>query len=822
MWLLCPPKALTATATAAQMKHITLLMELMLLILKDLEQIDLDDLDEMDLQWEIAMLTIRARRFNKRTARKLDVNGQRVRFDRSKVECYNFHKNGHFARECRAPRNQKNRGRENSRRTVTVETLIENALEVLPVRILSQVSDKFKTGLGYNEASPVVESFVNSSEMLENQEYNKSKSDKGYHVVPPPYTGNFIPSKLDLMFIDEIVESKNMDVITVVTPSNVKKVESNHKSAIVKNNGVAVEPKTVRKNNFRPPVIEDWNSDDDSGVEFTPNVEDKTVRPSTKKIKFVNFEHLHYVCDKKVIRPVWNNSSRVNHKNFANKMTHPQPNRIFVLQAVLTRSGKIDTAGASVNTAVRPVNTVGSKTTVNHPRAISNAYKKGYSQVTRLVNKCSANKNTIFNKKVNTVRVKDTTAKDRAIVSENKEKEVNDVKASGNPQQKEYKEKGVIRTEVCSLDGKGRISRKGKIKTGTLDFDNVYFCKELKYNFFNVSQICDKKNNILFTNTECLVLSSDFKLLDESQVLIRVLRKDNIYSVDLKSVVPTKGLTCLFAKAIIDASNLWHRRLGHINFKNMNKLMRGTLLEGIKREFSVARTPQQNSIVERRNRTLIEAARTMLVDFKLPTTFWVEVVNTACYVLNKFLVIKPHTKTPYELICGRTPLIDFMKPFGYPVTILNTRDHLGKFDEKANEGFFVGYYVLFDVDSLTISMNYVPVVAGNQTNGIVGTRDNIVAGQAEKKTEPEQEYILIPFCTTNLLISQGPKDSAEDVGMKPTEVNESEASDKGEEDEQETRSEFESADGPSFTNDDPSSPVNAAEASNAFEDHLFE
>ncbi|GKB48053.1 putative ribonuclease H-like domain-containing protein [Tanacetum coccineum] len=169
--------------------------------------------------------------------------------------------------------------------------------------------------------------------------------------------------------------------------------------------------------------------------------------------------------------------------------------------------------------------------------------------------------------------------------------------------EEEYKEKGVI-DSGCSRhmtrnkwylteyedydggfvsfgDGKGRISRKGKIKTGTLDFDNVYFCKEHKYNLFSVLQICDKKNNVLFTDTECLVLSSDFKLLDESQVLLRVLRKDNIYSVDLKSVVPTKGLTCLFAKATIDESNLWHMRLGHINFKNLNKLVRGNLVRGL-------------------------------------------------------------------------------------------------------------------------------------------------------------------------------------------------------------------------------------------------
>nr|GEU28930.1 putative ribonuclease H-like domain-containing protein [Tanacetum cinerariifolium] len=181
----------------------------------------------------------------------------------------------------------------------------------------------------------------------------------------------------------------------------------------------------------------------------------------------------------------------------------------------------------------------------------------------------------------------------------------------------------------------------------------------------------------------------------------------------------------------------------------------------------------------------------MLVNSKLPTTFLAEVVNTACNVLNRALVIKPHNKTTYELIHGKHPLIDFMKSFGCPVTILNTRDHLGKFDRKAYEGLFVGYSVvskamrvfnkrtkiveetlnirflknapnvkgnrldwLFDIDSLTISMNYEPVIAEKQTNGIAGTKDNIVVGQAEKKKEPEQEYILIPICTIDPLVSQ--------------------------------------------------------------------
>ncbi|GJZ46568.1 ribonuclease H-like domain-containing protein [Tanacetum coccineum] len=183
----------------------------------------------------------------------------------------------------------------------------------------------------------------------------------------------------------------------------------------------------------------------------------------------------------------------------------------------------------------------------------------------------------------------------------------------------------------------GKITGKCKIRTRKLDFEDVYF---------------DKKNSVLFTKTECLVLSPDFKLLGESQVLLKVPRQNNMYSFDLKNVVPSGGLTCLFAKATIDESNLWHMRLGHINFKTMNKLMRGNLVR----------------------------------DSLLPTTFWAKAVSTACYVQNRVLVTKPHNKTPYELLHGRPPSISFMSPFGCYVTILNTLDPLGKFDEKADEG----------------------------------------------------------------------------------------------------------------------------------------
>ncbi|GKE08465.1 ribonuclease H-like domain-containing protein, partial [Tanacetum coccineum] len=539
----------------------------------------------------MSILIFRAIRFIKRTGRKLDINGQRVGFDKSKVECYNCHKNGHFARECsyqaeeEQPTNYalmayassgsssssdsevdscsktcvkayatlkekydslssdykksqfnlvsykaveykeklEKAEKERDELKLTLEKF-QNSSKSLNNLLESQASDKFKTRLGYNAvsstaASPVVESFVILSD--------KFGSDKGYHTVPPPLLGNFIPSKPDLMFIDEIVESENMDVITVVSPSNDKTVEN-----------------TIRMNNSSAPIIKDWNSDDESEIE--PNDKVKTVRPSIEKIKYVktvreieapkqnkhyprgnqrnwnnlmsqrlgsdfkminkacfvcgSFEHLHYKCDKKVVRSVWNNSRRVNHKNFTNKMTHTHPKRSFVPQAILTMSGKINTTGANVNTAsasvntvIRPVNTATSTPIVNHPRPKTNAYKRRYSQSSRPFNRYYANKNSIVNKYVNTARVKVINVRDRAVVSENKGIWANDVKASacwvwkaknssGNPQQKEYKEKAVIDSgcsrhmtgNKCYLDeyedydggfvsfrdGKGRISRK--------------------------------------------------------------------------------------------------------------------------------------------------------------------------------------------------------------------------------------------------------------------------------------------------------------------------------------------------------------------------
>nr|GFB63199.1 hypothetical protein [Tanacetum cinerariifolium] len=298
---------------------------------------------------------------------------------------------------------------------------------------------------------------------------------------------------------------------------------------------------------------------------------------------------------------------------------------------------------------------------------------------------------------------------------------------------------------VSFRHGGGKITGKGIIKTGKLEFENVYFVKRT-----------DNKNSILFTDSECLVLGKDSNLNDETNALLRTPRQHNMYSIDLNNIVPHKNLTCLVVKAFVNESMLWHRRLGHLNFKTMNKLVRNNLVKGLpskffendhtcvacvkgkqykascktklvnyvskslhtlhmdlfgptsvsslnhklyfivtddfsRREFSNARTPQQNGVAERRNKTLIEAAKTMLADAKLPITFWAEAINTACYVQNNVLVNKYQNKTPYELFNSRIPTIGFLRPFGCLVMILNTLDHSGKFDAKGDEGYFIRY-----------------------------------------------------------------------------------------------------------------------------------
>ncbi|GKA89454.1 putative ribonuclease H-like domain-containing protein [Tanacetum coccineum] len=530
---------------------------------------------------------------------------------------------------------------------------------------------------------------------------DKCKIGFGYNAVPPPYTGNFMPPKPDLVYhsLDNFI-----DVNESVSESVVEKptVESN-------------KPKTTRKENGAP-IIEDWVSDSDKEKKLpklkqlrmyiNPSLLQDTSYMSQKlgsDFEMFNkachvcgsFDHLKNDCNNwynngRFAKPVWTNVQRVNKQNFS-KLTHPSPKRNMVPRTVLTRSGPI-----SLNTA-RPVNTVQPRTAVNNAGPMKNVINNAYLTARRPFNKIIAANNNNFTKKVNTVKgTRVNTARPKAVLSAVKGNKGNAVKASacwvwrpkhkvldhGNPQQ-DLKNKGVI-DSGCS-----------RHMTGNRSYLTDY--EEIDGGF--------------------VAFGGNSK---GGKITRKVPRKDNMYSVDLKNVVPQGGLTYLFEKATPDESNLWHRRLGHVNFKTMNKLVRGNLVRGIEN----------------------------LIDLRVKVIRCDNGTEFKNRVINQFCEMK-----------GRKPALSFMRPFGCPVTILNTIDHLGKFDGKADEGFFVGYSTnskafrvfnsrtkiveenlhvqfskntsniagsgpnwIFDIDALTNSMNYKPVVAGNQSNGNAGTK----------------------------------------------------------------------------------------------------
>ncbi|GJW99330.1 putative ribonuclease H-like domain-containing protein [Tanacetum coccineum] len=408
-------------------------------------------------------------------------------------------------------------------------------------------------------------------------------------------------------------------------------------------------------------------------------------------------------------------------------MTHPSPKRNKVLKAALMRYGLV-----SLTTA-RPVNTAQPRTTVNSARPMTNVFNKTHSTIRRTINNKTATKNSNFNKRVNTVSGKNVntagpkvvvnTARPKVVLNAIKGNQVNAVKAS-----------------ACWV---------WKLKTKVID---------------HVSKHNSASTILKRHMTGNMSHLTDFQEIDggyvtfrgnpkEGKIIGRVPRKNNMYSVDLKNIVLKGGLTYLFAKATSDESKLWHRRLGHINFKTMNKMVKGNLIRGLPLKlfendqtcvacqkgkqhrasykskvmyclvviddysrfswvFFLATKDETSGILKsfitKVENPIYQRVKVIRCDNgtefknkemnqfcerKVPTTFWAEAVNTACYVKNRALVTKPLNKTPYELFLGRKPALGFMRPFGCPVTILNTIDHLDKFDGKADKGFFIGYSI---------------------------------------------------------------------------------------------------------------------------------
>nr|GEV19808.1 putative ribonuclease H-like domain-containing protein [Tanacetum cinerariifolium] len=810
--------------------------------------LNVDNLKEMDLKLQMAMLTMRARRFPQRSGRNLGANGTTsIGFDMSKVECYNYHRRGHFARECSydwsfqadeeptnyalmaftssssSDSNSKDikllklnvmlrdnalvelrkkfkKAKKRDKLKLTLENL-HTSLKNLCKLLASQITEK--TGLGYD--NQMFHSTVFDCDELNSYESNVSvptspvhdryKSGEGYHEVPPHYTGTFMPPKPDLVFHDASNVSESVPTVFDVEPSTTKPTKE-----------------LSQTNRPSAPIIKDWVSDseDESEVEYPTQA--KNLRKATHKSRghkhswnrkaYFFCKSLNYLikdCDyyeqKMVQKPIRNQEMRVNPKH-SPRMTPPYSHKHVVPTAVLTRSRLV------LLNAARPVTTVVPQTNVKHQRPVNHVVNKAHSPLRRPINHRPSPKNSNFYQKVTTVKAKQVNvvqgAKGNWIqVSHGLSPQKTltflfDVE--GNPQQA-LKDKEVI-DSGCSrhMTGNifylfdfeeinrgyvafggnpkgGKITRKGKIKIGKLDFDDVYFVKELTFNLFSVSQMCDKNNSVLFTNTKFVVLSSDFKLPDENHVLLRVPRENNMYNVDLKNIVPLRDLTSLFAKATLDESNLWHKRLCHINFKTMNKMVKGNLVRGLPLK------------VFENNHTCVACKKGK----KHKASCKTKPVSSVSLPLQRVFVTKPHNKTPYELLLGRTPSIGFMRHFGCHATIFNTLDPLGKFDGKADEGFLETLHInflenqpnvagsgptwLFDIDTLTQSMNYQPVVAENQPNSSVGIQEKFNAGKVRKESVSTQQYVLLPLWSTGSKDPQNTDtDAAFDVKKNESEV----------------------------------------------------
>nr|GEU41477.1 hypothetical protein [Tanacetum cinerariifolium] len=659
---------------------------------EDLKQINVDDLEEMDLRWQMAMLTMWARRFLQTTGINLSANGPTsLGFDMSKVECYNCHRKGYFARECRSPKDSRRNGvAEPQRWTIPVETSTSNAL-------VSQCG-----GVGSYDWSYQAEESANFALIA----FSASNSSSNTEVPSCSKAGSKAYAQLHSQYdkLTDDFRKSYFDVISYQTESDCESwPPSSLYDRLQPGGGYHAlspsKPAQDLSHTNRPtaPIIEDRVSDsEDESKTKSPQIIPSFVQ-SSEQVK----------TPRHSVQPVETSIPAA-----TPKPTCPKPVSVVVPKIMVTQPTLAHPIVTKSKSPIRRYITRSqSPNTNNSPPRVTAVQAPVVSVAQGMQGKWGNLQYALKDKGVIDSGCSRHMTGNMSYSYDFEELNGRYVTFGGNP-------KG------------GKIYGKGKIKTGKLDFDDVYFVKELKFNLLSVSQMCDKKNSVLFTDVERLVLSPDIKLPDESQVLLRVPRENNMYNVNLKNIVPSGDLTCLFAEATIDESNLWHRRLAHINFKTINKLVKGNLvrglstkvfendntcvaykkgkqhrdscktkpdetspilktfitglenqlslkvkvirsdngtefkkndlnqfcgMKGIKREFSVPRTPKQNGIAERKNRTLIEAARTMLADSLLPIPFWAEAVNTACYVHNRVLVTKPHNKIPYELLHGRTP-----------------------------------------------------------------------------------------------------------------------------------------------------------------------
>ncbi|GJS94110.1 putative ribonuclease H-like domain-containing protein [Tanacetum coccineum] len=590
------------------------------LLQQDLEQIHEDDLEAMDLKWQLSLLSMRAKRYFQRTCKKIFINANDAAgYDKSKVECFNYHKIGHFARKYREPRNKEGQFRyqDNTRKQGNNEDTSSKAMLAID-GVGFDWSDMAEEQVQTNMAlmafsdSEVYNDKTCSKTCLKNYETLKKQCDDlivklnqtefttatykrvlKREVACKDYEINVLKSEFEkvkqekegiefkIEKFDNASKSLNKLLESQITDKSKKGLGYNvvpPPHPLIYNRPKKLDLSYSGLDEFKEPEFKSYGSEDRQVSEDTSSFVESSLNVDKETI----------FLDKKI--------ELTNQKDHENRVK----NQLVFSAKPMSRFSK-----SAQSTIKRPYQ---SKTVSTN---------KKFTQTN----------NTTKAKAVNIARPKAVnTARPHSAV-------VNVVR--GKPQQ----------DDIGFIDSGFSRHMTGNIAylSYFMEFDrDVFFVNELNFNIFSVSQMCDKKNYVLFTDTECLVLSPNFKLPDESQILLKIPRKDNMYNFDIKNIVPKESLTCLVAKATSDESMLWHRRLSHINFKNINKLVKDNLgsntkllvslrEKGIRREYSVARTPQQNGVAERRNRILIETARTMFGDSKLPITIWAEAVSTACY-----------------------------------------------------------------------------------------------------------------------------------------------------------------------------------------------
>ncbi|GJQ92388.1 ribonuclease H-like domain-containing protein [Tanacetum coccineum] len=836
------------------------------LLHEDLEQINDVDIEEMDINWQIAMIVIRMKKFYKKTGRRGEHIVEEEETNHALMAISSNNKVSLCSKTCIDSYNK-------------LKTLCDEQTNQLGM------TSNSKVGLGYeiqsnNEVLSYEEEMnrtvfkCTEEDFLNKPLYSRFSKTDNFKGVPHPLTRDYIPKLQEEIDDSLYVYGKKGPQKPETSVSNDKFSEN----SVTSSEEVVSEPKpkeaepscvthvkTPRqpmKNQGTPKVKgKNWNEmmerELGEGYSFI------------KKKCFVSGSLSHLIRDydfyeKKMAKEAELKKQRVfNTGNGVAKLVWNNANRVNRANHFIPRPVQLNTVRQNVN-SVRPnVNTGRSKQPV--PTSNSNSFSHVRPQVNKFKQRSHFSKSHSPVRRPivrNTARMTyshavkgnwGTTVKISACYNWRRTRPNSNYNSGSNFIQtdhplKNMEDRGIF-DSGCSghmtgnkdhLDdfeeckggsvtfggSKGYITGKGRIRVGNLDFDSVSFVKELgHFNLFSISQICDKQHKVLFTETECLVVSPDFKMPDENQILLKVPRQHNMYSFDMKTPSLTKNYACLIAKSTSNESKLWHRRFSwvfflatkdetsgilqnfirqiknqlnhrvkiirsdnHTEFKNRDMLeFCGN--KGIKQEYSNARTPQQNGVAERMNRTLIEAARTMLADSLLPTTFWAEAVSTACYIFNRVRVTKPQNKTPYELLFGHKLIISYIRPFGCHVTILDTLSVLGNFDGKCDEGFLVGYSLnskafrvynlvtkkvevnlhvkfleekpnvkgvgyrwMFDIDYLTDSMNYIPVSLENQTNPHAGTSEvtNIAStlqtpnANASEEEDEAEELIIVP------------------------------------------------------------------------------